>query len=124
MYCSTNIINRYGYVKFFAKVSLVNMKGVELKVKHSVRNVKKFIPPSELKLMDLERTSKFIQCTTFCIKVCNVMLDCGADEAMQCIESESNRKDKKYQPNSNLKEQDTDVVSKFSSAECEGINFN
>eukprot|EP00731_Ephydatia_muelleri_P005574 Em0002g1750a len=85
--------------EFVNKVSLVNMKGVELKVKHSVRNVKKFIPPSELKLMDIE--------------------DCGADEAMQCIESESNRKDNKYQPNSNLKEQDTDVVSKFSSAECE-----
>ena len=48
------------------------------------------------------------------------MLDGGADEAMQCIESESNRKDNKYQPNSNLKEQDTDVVS---SAECEGIYF-
>ena len=68
-----------GYVKFFAKVSLVNMKGVELKVKHSVRNVKKFIPPSELKLMEIGGTSKFIQYTTFCIKVCNVMLDCGAD---------------------------------------------
>ena len=52
------------------------------------------------------------------------MLDCGADEAMQCIESESSRKDNKYQPNSNLKEQDTGVVSKCSSAECKGINFN
>ena len=68
--------------------------------------------------------SKFIQYTTFCIKVCNVMLVCRADEALQCIESETNRKDNKYQPNSNLKEQDTDVVSKCSSAECEGINFN
>ena len=58
---------------------------MELKVKHSIRNVKKFRPPSELKLMELEGTSKFIQYTTFGI---NLMLDCGADEAMKSIETE------------------------------------
>ena len=105
MYCSANIIN---WLRKILRKSFPCKH--ELKVKHSVRNVKKFIPPSELKLMEIGGTSKFIQYTTFCIKVCNVMLDCGADEAMRCIESESNRKDNKYQPNSNLKEQDTDVV--------------
>ena len=44
------------------------MKGVELKVKHSVRNVKKFMPSSELKLMELDGTTNLYNTQLFVLK--------------------------------------------------------